>query len=238
MYRIAICEDEPAMVRENESMICRILEKRRFRKGIDFSVASFSAGEPLLESLRKQPEAFQLLLLDIKLARGNGVELASRLRELSVGCSIIYITAYEEYMPVSFATRPLDYLIKPVDEGKLAKAIDWDLRRNFRPEQITLPVKGGVRRVSVRDILYSEAVNHKSAVYLPGETVHVSLSFQDLISRLPGDGFCRCHHSFVVNLKHVHKRTSHGLLLDNGTELPVSRTYQQEVSKQFIASLK
>ena len=73
---------------------------------------------------------------------------------------------------------------------------------------------------------------------LPGEAVSVNLSFRDLLSRLPADVFCRCHNSFVVNLKHVHKRTAHGLLLDTGAELPVSRTYQQEVAKQFVASLQ
>lgn len=64
MYRIAICEDEPSMARGNEAMIFHILESCHFRRDIDFSVASFSAPEPLLAVLRKQPSAFHLLLLD------------------------------------------------------------------------------------------------------------------------------------------------------------------------------
>lgn len=238
MYRIAICEDEPSMARENEAMICRILESRCFQRDIDFSVVSFSTAEPLLASLQKQRAAFHLLLLDIRLAQENGVELAARLRECNVGCSIIYITSYEEYMPDSFSTRPLDYLMKPVDEKKLAKAIDWDLRKNYCLKQITLPVNGGSRKVAAQDILYAEAVNHKSAVYLPGEAISVNLSFRDLLSRLLGGTFCRCHHSFVVNLNHVHKQTNHGLMLDTGMELPVSRTYRQEFAKQYVAFLQ
>ena len=97
---------------------------------------------------------------------------------------------------------------------------------------------GGFRKAAVHDILYAEAVNHKSAVYLPGEAISVSLSFRDLLSRLPGNTFCRCHHSFAVNLKHVHKQTAYGLLLNNGTELPVSRTYRQEFAKQYVAFLQ
>lgn len=238
MYRIAICEDEASTALENETMLCRILEGRGFRRETDFSVIRFSAMEPLLELLQNQPAAFHLLLLDIRLAGENGIELAARLREGNVACSIIYITSYEEYMPDSFATRPLDYLIKPVDEGKLAKAIDWDLRTNYHPEQITLPVSGGFRKAAVKDILYAEAVNHKSAVYLPGEVISVNLSFRDLLPRLRGDTFCRCHHSFAVNLGHIHKRTARGLLLDTGQELPVSRTYQREITRQFAAFLQ
>ena len=238
MYRIAICEDEPSMARENEDMICRVLEARCFRRDVDFSVACFSTPGPLMAVLKKQPSAFHLLLLDIGLAQENGVELANRLREWNVDCSIIYITSYEEYMPDSFATRPLDYLIKPVDEKKLEKAIQWDLQKNYRPEQLTLPVNGGFRKAAVHDILYAEAVNHKSAVYLPGEVISVNLSFRDLLSRLPGNTFCRCHHSFAVNLKHVHKQTAYGLLLNSGKELPVSRTYRQEFVKQYVAFLQ
>ena len=88
MYRIAICEDEPSMAQENEDMICRVLESHGFQRDIDFSVAGFSTPGPLLSALQKQPAAFHLLLLDIGLAQENGVELASRLREWNVDCSI------------------------------------------------------------------------------------------------------------------------------------------------------
>lgn len=238
MYRIAICEDEPSMAQENEDMICRVLGARCFQRDVDFSVTCFSTPEPMLAALQKQPSAFHLLLLDIRLAQENGVELANRLREWSIDCSIIYITSYEEYTLDSFATRPLDYLIKPVDEKKLEKAIKWDLQKNYRPEQITLPVNGGFRKAAVHDILYAEAVNHKSAVHLPGEVISVNLSFRDLLSRLPVNTFCRCHNSFAVNLKHVHKQTAYGLLLNNGMELPVSRTYRQEFAKQYVTFLQ
>ena len=157
---------------------------------------------------------------------------------MNVGCSIIYITSYAEYMSDSFATHPLEYLMKPVDEERLEKAIKWDLQKNHRPGQIALPVRGGLRKVEAKDILYAEAVNHKSAVHLLGEEIPVTLSFREMLSRLRGDAFCRCHHSFVVNLEHVLKQTTRGLLLDTGTELPVSRTYQQEITKRFIAFLK
>lgn len=92
-------------------------------------------------------------------------------------------------------------------------------------------------KAAVQDILCGEAVNHKSAVYLPGEAISVNLSFRDLLSSLPGDMFC--HYSFVVNLKHVHKRTAHGLLLDTGMELSAQpRLPEQEIARQFVAFLK
>ena len=236
MYRIAICEDEPLMAQENEAAVCRILEDRHLRRDTDFIVAGFSSAETLLAALREQP--FHLLLLDIRLARENGLELAAHLRACMADCSIIYVTSYAEYMPDSFATRPLDYLMKPLDEKKLAKAIDWDLRKNYRPRQITLPVNGGRRRVELRDILYAEATSHKSAVCLTEGMFFVNLPFRELIPRLHADSFCRCHNSYMVNLARVRKKTAQGLLMDNGTEIPVSRTYQKELARQFVAFME
>lgn len=226
------------MAQENEAMLCRVLEASHFQRDIDFSVSSFSAAEPLLAVLRKQPGAFHLLLLDIRLERENGVELADHLREMNAGCSIIYVTSYDEYMSSSFATYPLEYLMKPVNEERLKKAVQWDMQKNYRPEQIALPIRGGVHKVEAKDILYAEAVNHKSTVYLPGEEISVNLSFRELLSFLRGDTFCRCHHSFVVNLEHVLKLTIRGLLLDTEMEIPVSRTYQREIAKRFVAFIK
>lgn len=54
----------------------------------------------------------------------NGVELARFLRERKV--SAIYITDYPGFALDSFSVSPLEYLLKPVDEWRLAAALDWD----------------------------------------------------------------------------------------------------------------
>lgn len=50
-----------------------------------------------------------------------------------------------------------------------------------------LPVKNGFHKEALQNILYAEAVNQKSAVYLLGETLPANLSFRDLLPRLPGE---------------------------------------------------
>ena len=56
----------------------------------------------------------------------NGVELARFLRERKVNASIIYITDYPGFALDSFSVSPLEYPLKPVDEWRLAAALDWD----------------------------------------------------------------------------------------------------------------
>lgn len=239
MYQIAICDDEPYAAEQNEAMLCRILEERSLRRDIDYSVRCFSSSVPLLAYLKKNPSAFHLLLLDIELGNENGLSLAAHLRETGSDCSIIYITAYRDYVFDCFDTRPLHYLLKPVDREKLAGVIDRDLRENYHPEQIRLLVEGCWRTVDARNILYAEATSHKSAVYLQGgEVLYVNRNFSDLLPHLNGKRFCRSHFSILVNLEHVYRLTGSTLILDDGRELPVSRSRQREVKKQYIAFLK
>lgn len=239
MYQVAICDDEPYAAEQNKTMLCHILESRNLRQGIDYSVHCFSSAAPLLAQMEKQPSAFHLLLLDIELEHENGLSLAAHLRKAGSDCSIVYITAYRDYVFDSFDTRPLHYLLKPVDEEKLAGVIDRDLREHYHPEQIKLPVDGCWRTVDARNILYAEATSHKSAVHLHGgEVLYINQNFSDLLPRLNGKRFCRSHFSILVNLEHVYRLTDSTLILDNGRELPVSRSRQKELKKQYIAFIK
>ena len=53
------------------------------------------------------------------------MELARFLRERKVNASIIYITDYPGFALDSFSVSPLEYPLKPVDEWRLAAALDW-----------------------------------------------------------------------------------------------------------------
>ncbi len=239
MYRVAICDDEPYAAEQNEAMLCQILEDRNLKRDIDYSVHCFSSPVPLIAQMERHPSAFHLLLLDIELENENGISLAAHLRETGSACSIIYITAYRDYVFDCFDTRPLHYLLKPVDQERLARAIEWDLQENYHPEQIKFLVGGCWRSVEARDILYAEATSHKSAVHLQGgEVLYINQNFSELIPRLNGKRFCRSHFSILVNLEHVYRLTNSTLILDDGRELPVSRSRQKEVRKQYIDFIK
>ena len=137
MYRIAVCEDDPRTAEQNKTAACRVLEGRGRTRGRDYDVEVFHAAPPLMERLAGDPDAYQLLLLDIQLEGDNGVELARFLREQQVNASIVYITDHPGFALDSFPTYPLEYLLKPVDEARLSAALDWDwkqrhVRRSIR----------------------------------------------------------------------------------------------------------
>lgn len=62
----------------------------------------------------------ELLFLDIHLADGNSFDLLSKAKPDS---TIIFTTAYNEYALQAFSVNSIDYILKPVDEQRLADAI-------------------------------------------------------------------------------------------------------------------
>ena len=62
-----------------------------------------------------------LLFMDIRLGDGLSFEI---LEEFLITCPIIFTTAYEEYAIRAFKVNGVDYLLKPVQEDELKKALD------------------------------------------------------------------------------------------------------------------
>ena len=91
MYRAAICEDDPTVSKDLHGLCRQILSE----SGISFDITVFSGPEALLRMLEKDPAAFHVLLLDIKMEPMSGLELARRLREAGNRFSIIFATGYE-----------------------------------------------------------------------------------------------------------------------------------------------
>ncbi|TAL64350.1 MAG: response regulator transcription factor [Bacteroidetes bacterium] len=62
-----------------------------------------------------------LIFSDIQLADGLSFEIY---RQVSVKCPIIFTTAYDHYAIEAFKTNGIDYLLKPIEEERLRKAIE------------------------------------------------------------------------------------------------------------------
>lgn len=116
-----IIEDEPLVARELQAKIVAVAD--------DLEVIGVL---PSLKTARKwfmansEPD---LLFMDIQLSDGVSFELFDYY-ELS--CPIVFTTAYDEYAIQAFKVNGIDYLLKPVDEKSLKKAIDKCRQFNSR----------------------------------------------------------------------------------------------------------
>ena len=67
---------------------------------------------------------YHVLFVDISMPGMSGLELGAAIQELSRQPHIIFVTAYDEYAVRAFEVNAVDYLLKPVEPGRLKKAID------------------------------------------------------------------------------------------------------------------
>ncbi len=112
MKRILLIEDEIKTARELKTLIENLRE--------DMQVVDIL---PSIKSAIKwfgENEMPDLIFSDIQLADGLSFEI---FRQLDINAPIIFCTAYDEYAIQAFDTNGIDYLLKPIDEDKLAHGL-------------------------------------------------------------------------------------------------------------------
>jgi len=117
-YRIAICDDERA---EAERLGSVVSDWSR-AAGIDCAIDTFSGAEALL-SAREDRGEYDILLLDVEMRGMDGIALARRLRADGCRAEIIFVTSHFELAGEGYDVDALHYLIKPVDNEKLAEVL-------------------------------------------------------------------------------------------------------------------
>ncbi|SEG40608.1 LytR/AlgR family response regulator transcription factor [Sphingobacterium lactis] len=199
-----------------------------------------------------------LLFLDIQMPNKNGFELLIDISHK--GFEVIFITAYDQYGIQAVKISALDYLLKPIDESELAKAIEKaetkinakrknsnleNLLRNFNDEKtdskIALIIDKQTKYVPISEIVRCQADNNYTEVYLiDGRKVILSKTLKDFEEMLAGFGFLRCHHSHLVNIKYIQGIQGPGfnkILLNNDVLIPISRM-KKELIKNTIPKYK
>lgn len=116
-YRILIADDEPI-----ERMVLSKTIQNYF--GDEIELYQAENGREAIEIFMHQD--CQIVLLDISMPGINGLDAAEEIRKVNKTCSIIFLTAYDEF---DFAKRAikvhaLDYLLKPSTKEELITVIE------------------------------------------------------------------------------------------------------------------
>lgn len=110
------------LVVDDEESICRLLQKELAVPHRRIDVA-FGAREALE---RCRQESFEVIILDIRLPDGNGVELVPRIQQILPGAKIIMITGYADVDTAVAAMRngAYDFIAKPFTLGNVELTIE------------------------------------------------------------------------------------------------------------------
>lgn len=121
MYRVLIADDEPI-----ERMVVSKIIKKYFSEQLE--IVQAVNGREAVELFEK--ERCHIALLDIEMPGINGLEAAEQIRSKYSDCSIIFLTAFDEfsYAKKAIAVKALDYLLKPGSETELVAVLEEAIR--------------------------------------------------------------------------------------------------------------
>lgn len=192
-----------------------------------------------------------IVFLDIEMPEHSGLEIFDLLAHHPIDFQLIFVTAYNQYAVDAFKLSATDYVLKPVGIDDLSKAVDKALvnieqqqkfhnaemlERLFKQlsiNKIALEIPRGVSFVSYDDIYYFEADGMYTKVHFGNkkhELICKPLRYfeKQLIDK---SFFYRSHRSYLVNLRHLTelvKKDGFQLMLDNGINIPMTKTKYQE----------
>ncbi len=193
-----------------------------------------------------------LLFLDINMPGQSGIEFL--VENGTMGCQVIFTTAYNEHAVKAFRLNALDFLLKPIDPDELEAALQKAKNQPVaiensqiaaaqkyikQPDQaaikrLALATQEGTHFVDLEQIVYLESMGSYTKFVLENQkdivVSKVLKEYEDLLN--PALGYIRVHQSNIVNMRHIRKYVKGDggqLWLSNGSEIEVSRRKKDEL---------
>ena len=189
-----------------------------------------------------------VVFLDIEMPVMNGFVMLQQLNYKNF--ELIFVTAYDHYAVKAIRYSALDYLVKPVEIEELKDAVSrvevnrknqsshsqvellLEYLQKKQPRRITIPTAKGLQFINLEDIIYLEASNNYTNIYLStGQKFLASRTLKDFEELLPPETFLRIHHSNIINKCFVERyiRGDGGqVVMRNGIVLDVSKRKKSE----------
>lgn len=247
--RVVVADDEPLALERLRHLFSR-------HRGWEIVAECRNGPEAVDAILEQQPD---VVLLDIRMPGLDGLEVADAVASDGERAPIVvFVTAYDEFALRAFDLSAADYLLKPVDAERFARALGrLDARLSAAAPApssagatgaVIDQLNGGPRHarrflvrtprgyhfVSAADVDWVEAEGNYAALHAGGRVHLVRQTMKSLEARLEPAVFARVHRSAIVNVSRVARvePLGHGeyrLTLRGGETLESSRAYSARV---------
>ena len=221
--------------------------------------ASTNGAEAWDDCLAHEPT---IAFLDIRMPGLTGLEVARRLSALAEPPLIVFVTAFDDHALAAFDAGAVDYVMKPVDDTRLAQALarlqsqlkariaaqpapdTTALQRLLAslasPKPTARPIQASVGRevllIPPEEVLYFESDQRYTRVVHQGGDALIRTPLRELLTQLDPDQFWQIHRSVLVNSRCIARATR----VDDSTMVVTLRGRDEKlpVSRQFQALFK
>jgi two-component system response regulator AlgR len=228
--RTLVVDDEPLAI-ERLQILCA-------REPMIDLVGTASDGEAALRLLEAlEPE---LLLLDIAMPGLDGIGVARAIEQRATRPAIVFCTAFDQYAVTAFDLSATDYLLKPVAQDRLARAVQRVVERRKAPpepqttsdhaQEFWVPHRSEMIRIAAQDIDRVEAERDYMRLHVGQRSFLLHQTITELERRLDPSQFVRLHRSTIVRRDRIARLSHDGMgvwhaVLDDEEKIRIGRTY-------------
>lgn len=211
--RVVIIEDETAAAQNLSAILRKICPDVEIVATIDTVVDS-------IDFFRSEQQ-LDLVFMDIHLADGASFRIFDKVK---IDTPIIFTTAYDQYAIEAFKVNSIDYLLKPINEADITRAIEkWQRLTSAERKEYSVRISDTVAQrqqteqqvflVHFRDKiipLHSHDIaflhtfeEHVTAYCHNGERYQVDFTLEALQGKLSAEEFFRANRQFIISRKAV-----------------------------------
>lgn len=250
-HQTIIVDDEKNCVE-----VLEILLKKDFPQ-LDI-VQTFTSSKDALAYLKSN--SVDLVFLDIQMPFLTGIEMLNELEERNF--HVVFTTAFDQYAIEAIKLSALDYLLKPIDDEQLKTAIDkfcnlkssnslqnqlQSFLTQMQPpatpqsagsnDKIAVAFQDKISFYNADEISYCQSQDNYTILHLVDKSkVTASKTMKHFDEQLAPMGFIRTHQSYLANknlIKEYSKKDGGYIIMQDGTEIPVSRNRKDEIMQLF-----
>ena len=205
--RVVIIEDETAAAQNLSAILRKVLPDAEIVATIDTVVDS-------VDYFRSAPQ-LDLVFMDIHLADGSSFRIFD---SVDITIPIIFTTAYDQYAIEAFKVNSIDYLLKPINEADVVRAVEkWqrlttaerndyasrvvDVAQNRPTEQVFLVhFRDKIIPLQSKDIAFLHTFEERVTAYCHnGERYQIDMTLEMLQSKLSSNDFFRANRQFIIS---------------------------------------
>ncbi len=232
--RVALADDELAA----RKRLTRLLEAMPEVE----VVGVFESAAELLAS--PNLERADVLLLDINMPDLTGLDAAAML-SVEDAPYVIFVTAHSDHALAAFELGALDYVLKPVDAGRLKRAIERARRALGRDgaeraqfERLAVATRKGIVLVDPAAIASASYDGQLVTLNAGGTELMTDWKLADLEARMPDGLLLRVHRRYLLNLAHVERLEplddgGYTAVCKTGARIPIARQAARTLRKRL-----
>lgn len=227
--RVAIVED----LKTEQEFLNHCLSRYCTEQLVPCEIKLFSTGTSLVETGDFE---FDIIFLDIYMPGLNGIDVATKIREVNKDVLLIFTTTSVDFAVKSYRVRAFDYLVKPYTYTQFAETMQLACKNLAETASfITLKTGRTQTRVMLHKILYIDYSNHYIQIHTEaGETVASRMYFEEIIKLLePYPQFLYCSRNCIINMDKVIRLEKADFILASGECITMNRNTIAELRQKY-----